>query len=140
MITYNLKSFGWGDDKTVTVNRSDFDWANRAYASDTQEEFQFNPAHDTWFDSKGRPWKAITQKPSRNLTAADLGLTEKKRYWVALTASGSLTASACVFANNPEEAKANAVQQGKEGNLLWKYDGCDDSTIEAVTAKDMETL
>lgn len=49
---------------------------------------------------------------------------------VYMTAVASVSSSYEVEAGCEEEARRLAVEAAKAGNVLWKYDGADDSTVE----------
>ncbi len=56
----------------------------------------------------------------------------KSYYRILLTATSAVSVSVLVHAETEEEAKAKAIQLAREGDVVWSYDGCDASTIEAV--------
>ena len=54
-----------------------------------------------------------------------------KQYMVQLSAVGNLTGSIVVTAESEEEAEISAIAGARNGDVLWRYDGCKDETIEA---------
>lgn len=58
-----------------------------------------------------------------------------EEWCVRLVASGELTAYAHVTAESEEEANEKAKTEACNGNVVWKYDGTIDGTIEVLSAR-----
>lgn len=55
----------------------------------------------------------------------------KKKFKVYLSAVGNVEATVEVEAKSSEEATDIAVEKAQKGDVVWVYNGVDDSTIEA---------
>jgi hypothetical protein len=53
-----------------------------------------------------------------------------KTYYVTMTANASVSTGIQVLAESYVEAEAKAVELAKAGDVVWKYDGADDQTIQ----------
>jgi len=61
------------------------------------------------------------------------------RYEVSLSTMAFVKATVEVEASDPEEASAMAELRASEGDVVWKYDGSDDSGIETTSVRSVRS-